>query len=70
MCEDNGPGIDEAYLEQILTGERKSRGTGIGLKNIDERIKLSYGEEFGVQVENRAGGGARITVRIPITKRG
>lgn len=70
IMEDNGPGIDEAYLEQILTGERKSRGTGIGLKNIDERIKLSFGDEFGVQVDNRAGGGARITVRIPITKRG
>ncbi len=47
IMEDNGPGIDEAYLEQILTGERKSRGTGIGLKNIDERIKLSFGDEFG-----------------------
>ncbi|MDQ0887090.1 two-component system sensor histidine kinase YesM [Paenibacillus sp. V4I9] len=70
IMEDNGPGIDEAYLEQILTGERKSRGTGIGLKNIDERIKLSFGDEFGVQVDNRVGGGARITVRIPITKRG
>ncbi|KRF11199.1 sensor histidine kinase [Paenibacillus sp. Soil787] len=70
IVEDNGPGIDEAYLEQILTGERKSRGTGIGLKNIDERIKLSFGDEFGVRVDNRAGGGARITVRIPITKRG
>lgn len=70
IVEDNGPGIDEAYLEQILTGERKSRGTGIGLKNIDERIKLSFGDEFGVQVDNSAGGGARITVRIPITKRG
>lgn len=70
IVEDNGPGIDEAYLEQILTGERKSRGTGIGLKNIDERIKLSFGDEFGVQVDNRTGGGARITVRIPITKRG
>ncbi|MDQ0877030.1 two-component system sensor histidine kinase YesM [Paenibacillus sp. V4I3] len=70
IMEDNGPGIDEAYLEQILTGERKSRGTGIGLKNIDERIKLSFGDEFGVQVDNRVGSGARITVRIPITKRG
>lgn len=70
IVEDNGPGIDEAYLEQILTGERKSRGTGIGLKNIDERIKLSFDGEFGVQVDNRAGGGARITVRIPIMKRG
>ena len=70
IMEDNGPGIDEAYLEQILTGERKSRGTGIGLKNIDERIKLSFGDEFGIQVDNRVGGGARITVRIPITKRG
>lgn len=70
IMEDNGPGIDETYLEEILKGERKSKGTGIGLKNIDERIKLSFGEEFGIQVDNRLDGGARITVRIPITKRG
>jgi two-component system sensor histidine kinase YesM len=70
IVEDNGPGIDEAYLEQILNGERKSRGTGIGLKNIDERIKLSFGDEFGIQVENRLDGGTLITIRIPITKRG
>ncbi|MCY9658542.1 sensor histidine kinase [Paenibacillus chondroitinus] len=70
IVEDNGPGIDEAYLEKILTGERQSKGTGIGLKNIDERIKLTFGEEFGIQVENRTDGGARITIRIPMTKRG
>ncbi|WP_189006606.1 sensor histidine kinase [Paenibacillus marchantiophytorum] len=70
VIEDNGPGIDEAYLEQILTGERKSKGTGIGLKNIDERIKLTFGDEFGLQVENRLDGGARITIRLPIMKRG
>ncbi|TXK84044.1 sensor histidine kinase [Paenibacillus sp. N3.4] len=70
VVEDNGPGIDELYLGQILTGERKSKGTGIGLKNIDERIKLSFGDEYGIQVDNRAEGGARVTIRIPMTKRG
>ncbi|MEC0230519.1 sensor histidine kinase [Paenibacillus alba] len=70
IVEDNGPGIDEVYLEQILTGERKSKGTGIGLKNIDERIKLSYGDEFGIQVENRLDGGTRISIRLPMMKRG
>lgn len=70
IVEDNGPGIDESYLEQILNGERKSKGTGIGLKNIDERIKLTFGDDYGIQVDNRPAGGARITIRIPITIRG
>ncbi|MFD0692904.1 sensor histidine kinase [Paenibacillus sp. GCM10027628] len=70
VVEDNGPGIDQPYLEQIMKGERQTKGTGIGLKNIDERIKLSFGEAFGIQVENRESGGTKATIRIPLIKRG
>ncbi|MBD0379018.1 cache domain-containing sensor histidine kinase [Paenibacillus sedimenti] len=70
FVEDNGPGIDQTYLEQIMKGERQTKGTGIGLKNIDERIKLSFGDGYGIQVENRESGGTCVTIRIPLTKRG
>ncbi|UJF34995.1 sensor histidine kinase [Paenibacillus hexagrammi] len=70
MVEDNGPGIDIEYLDQIMKGERQSKGTGVGLKNIDERIRIAFGDDCGVRIENKAEGGTRVTVRIPWMRRG
>ncbi|WP_019007649.1 cache domain-containing sensor histidine kinase [Cohnella laeviribosi] len=63
--EDNGPGMPADTLARLRSGEMKSKGKGIGLLNIDERIKISFGEPFGVQVESRPGHGTRVTIRIP-----
>lgn len=67
--EDNGPGIDPLVLEKLKLGIVKTRGTGIGLKNIHERIKLGFGEEFGITVENLSGKGAAIIVELPYLAR-
>jgi len=67
--EDNGPGIDPLVLEKLKLGIVKTRGTGIGLKNINERIKLGFGEEFGITVENLSGKGAAIIVELPYLAR-
>lgn len=67
--EDNGPGIDPLLLEKLKIGIVKTRGTGIGLKNINERIKLSFGEEFGLKIENLSGKGTAVTVALPFQSR-
>jgi two-component system sensor histidine kinase YesM len=67
--EDNGPGIDPLLLEKLKKGIVKTRGTGIGLKNIDDRIKLGFGEEFGIKVENLSGKGTAIIVVLPFHTR-
>ncbi|TDL72446.1 sensor histidine kinase [Rhodococcus qingshengii] len=67
--EDNGPGIDPLILEKVKKGKVKPKGTGIGLNNIDNRIKLFTGEEYGLRIENLLGKGTAITVVLPFQSR-
>ncbi|MCC3359402.1 cache domain-containing sensor histidine kinase [Bacillus sp. REN16] len=64
--EDNGPGIDPYILQKLKEGKAKPKGTGIGLNNIDSRIKLFAGEEYGVRIESLVGQGTAITVVLPL----
>ena len=63
--EDNGPGIDPLILQKVKEGTVKPRGTGIGLNNIDTRIRLFTGEQHGLRIENLLGKGTAITVVLP-----
>ncbi|MFC0270401.1 sensor histidine kinase [Metabacillus herbersteinensis] len=67
--EDNGPGIDPLLLEKLREGKIQTAGNGIGMKNIDERIKLSFGEKYGLRIENLSETGTAITIVLPF-KRG
>lgn len=62
---DNGPGIPEEVLEKLFQGEFKPKGSGLGLQNIDHRIKLIFGEEFGLSITSESGKGTTVVVRIP-----
>lgn len=66
--EDNGPGIEAEVLEKLKAGEVKPRGFGIGLKNIDDRIRLIFGDQYGILVESEAGRGTKVIIRIPYEK--
>lgn len=58
---DNGCGISEEDLRTVL----HTRSKGYGLQNVNDRIKLYYGEQYGLQMESRLGEGTRVVVRIP-----
>lgn len=68
--EDNGCGMaaeDLAALNRKLndfTVVEEGCG-GVGLRNINERIKLYYGEAYGILVESTAGFGTTVTIRLP-----
>ncbi|MBZ4671523.1 MAG: two-component system, sensor histidine kinase YesM [Clostridiales bacterium] len=65
---DNGAGIPEKELERISCGLQKGsleRGKGFGLSNVDERIKLNYGENYGIRLESVLGEGTSVFVKIP-----
>jgi len=66
---DNGPGMEQGLLPRLLSGEVKSKGSGLGLKNIDDRIKLLYGEAFGLAVESKINGGTIVRLRLPYERR-
>ncbi|SFK67321.1 two-component system, sensor histidine kinase YesM [Paenibacillus sp. 1_12] len=65
VVEDNGPGMESSLLEQVRRGEAPTRGSGIGLRNIEERIILAFGEGYGVSVESEIVGGTQISIKIP-----
>ncbi|TDF97727.1 sensor histidine kinase [Paenibacillus piri] len=65
VVEDDGPGMDERLLELVRKGEADTRGSGIGLKNIEERIVLAFGERYGIEVDSEEGRGTKVSVIIP-----
>lgn len=66
--EDNGPGIPPARMEEILESLRteweEQEGENIGLKNLNTRLKLLYGEEAGLHIQS-GDTGTKMTMLIP-----
>ncbi len=62
--EDDGIGMDPEKLRRTLAGQ-VDESAGIGLGNIDERLRRVYGDEYGLVVETACGLGTKITVRVP-----
>lgn len=63
--EDNGMGMDEELIQKFKDGTLIPQGTGIGLKNIDERIRLLFGRQYGLSLEARAKQGTKVYIRLP-----
>ena len=73
---DDGVGMSESTLEEInrrllhpetvLPGEEKPRTGGIALINVDNRIKLIFGEQYGLKVSSIKGYGTRVEVSLPV----
>ncbi|TKK83798.1 sensor histidine kinase [Herbidospora galbida] len=61
--EDDGLGMDPEHLRRVLAGEE--RATGVGLANVDERLRQVYGDEFGLVVETGKGAGTKVSMRMP-----
>lgn len=63
IVEDDGVGIPEKLLKDIFK-ERESVD-GIGLRNVNERLKNKYGNEYGLLVESEFGRGTNVTMILP-----
>ncbi|OMF38278.1 hypothetical protein BK133_01760 [Paenibacillus sp. FSL H8-0548] len=66
---DNGPGMEEQFVAQLLGGQVVTKGSGLGLKNIEDRIKLLYGEAYGLQIESEPNRGTKVTLVLPYEMR-
>ncbi len=60
---DNGIGMKPNTVKHLLVGP--SQSDSYGLKNVDDRIKLRYGDEFGIQIGSVYGGGTTVRIRLP-----
>ena len=67
---DNGFGMTQENAEAILNGDIKLnvKGSGIGLKNVNERIKLYFGPTYGLEINSEPDEGTSIKIHIPIIK--
>lgn len=65
--ENSGSTFEDGLLDSLRSGEVRPHGFGIGLINIDERLKLTFGESFGLQLFSR-NGCAVCRLRIPMNQ--
>ena len=63
---DNGCGMDEHKAEKLLSGDQDSEIRSTGLANTDARIKLYFGDEYGLSVRSKVGIGTRIMISLPV----
>lgn len=65
---DNGVGFPPGRVLNN-TGGQELTNAGYGIQNVDQRIKLHYGSEYGVKLYSRAGIGTTARIVIPLVKR-
>lgn len=67
---DNGMGIPLEEQKLLLTNNNRARkrGSGIGLINVHQRIKLYFGEEYGLQIKSELDEGTTIIIHLPKIK--
>lgn len=69
---DDGVGMDEATLRRLRGSLNEPQhklsdgGRGIGLRNVHERLKLRFGESYGISIVSTLGVGTQVSVRFPI----
>jgi two-component system, sensor histidine kinase YesM len=72
MIGDNGIGISDSVLDELrkdldISIDRNDRGKykSIGLYNVNRRIKLNFGDGFGISIESRYGKGTNVSINFP-----
>ncbi|GIP15087.1 histidine kinase [Paenibacillus montaniterrae] len=70
VCEivDDGVGFDMDWNESMPASKNSSHFfSGIGIRNVNDRLELLYGEGYGVQIHSSKGEGTRIKLLIPVS---
>jgi two-component system LytT family sensor kinase len=58
---DDGIGLDPARVPAVLAGA----GGGIGLSNVDARLRATYGDRYALRIESRVGEGTTVVMSVP-----
>lgn len=66
--EDNGVGMTKEQCESILHKEVKGQTGGIGIKNVNDRVKIYFGEQYGMTIESELDEGTKVSIRMPKLK--
>ncbi|WP_438348871.1 sensor histidine kinase [Paenibacillus sp. FA6] len=69
QVEDNGVGMSPSLLSQLMNFRHKiEKPTSIGIYSVHERVKLYYGDMYGVTVQSTEGQGTLVEITIPNTQ--
>jgi two-component system sensor histidine kinase YesM len=63
VVSDNGVGMTLQQQQQLLTAD----SGGCGVRNVNDRIKLYYGKEYGLEIDSEPNGGTSVTLTIPFS---
>lgn len=63
VVKDNGPGMDGLSTVRHV---HEGKGNGIGINNIEQRIKLFFGSDYGIMIQSQTGKGTKVIVRLPV----
>ena len=66
---DNGVGMSKEQCGNILKSKPGDQ-TGIGIKNVNDRIKIYFGEEYGITIESEPDEGTCVSIRMPKVEEG
>lgn len=62
--EDNGMGMDSEQIEAIMSKDR-SDSAGIGIKNVNDRLKIYFGSDYGIHIDSVPDEGTKVCIRMP-----
>jgi len=66
---DNGLGMSRDAMDRLLTNETTSaKGSGVGVRNVNQRIQLHYGSEYGIQFESELEEGTTVRIYLPLER--
>lgn len=68
--EDNGLGMPREQVENLLTDDRRirSKGSGIGIRNVHQRIQLYFGKAYGLEIKSEPDEGTIVRIHLPKTR--
>ena len=66
---DNGVGMSEERIQQVMrqkNNENKMRFSGIGIGNVDARIKMQFGKQYGISIFSQEGVFTTVEISLPV----
>lgn len=63
--EDNGKGMENVKISLKRSVDKSTKFTGIGINNVDERIKLNFGTEYGLEINSQCSEGTVVKILLP-----
>ena len=66
--EDNGKGMTDGQIEECMHRDSRNRFNHIGIMNVNQRIQLMYGNEYGITIHSVLGQGTEVSISFPVNE--